>query len=227
MAPEQASAVTARAVCENSFDRRWHDLLKIAHAGTVHLLTCQAHSKHLQGTPSATNLALKIAGNKEKVQRIALMTLSRLLDKGGHQVEVQLVESGLPRIVKLRSAQSFADEDIPDLLEKLDDKLGDTAAAMSSLERYKQEVLSGALEWGPMHTSQQFWQVRDAVPAHLSFLLQKFILLLVKILAGARRSGCATGALATTLLVLQIWSRLQLHCKCKCAHEPLAVLHGA
>lgn len=94
--------------------------------------------------------------------RIALLTLSRLLNTGNAAVQAALCESGLPRIVRIRSAQSFADEDIPELLEKLDEALGSHALAMSNLELYRAEVVTGALEWGPMHSSALFWQVRLA-----------------------------------------------------------------
>jgi V-type H+-transporting ATPase subunit H len=99
------------------------------------------------------------AGNKEKVMRIALMMLERLINVGDLALEAAMVECGLPRIVRIRSAQSFADEDIPELLERLEDSLSTKVSAMSSLDKYRAEVLSGHLEWGPMHSSPQFWQV--------------------------------------------------------------------
>ena len=37
--------------------------------------------------------------------RVALLTLARLLEEGGPALEAQLVESGLPRIIRIRSAQ--------------------------------------------------------------------------------------------------------------------------
>jgi hypothetical protein len=100
------------------------------------------------------------AGNKEKVMRIALLTLSRLLEESNEHIQLQLIESGLPRIVRIRSAQSFADEDVPVLLEKLDEALSTRVVAMSNFDRYRVEALAGVLEWGPMHSNMQFWQVR-------------------------------------------------------------------
>ena len=71
----------------------------------------------------------------------------------------ELLEIARLIIDSLIVMQSFADEDIPELLETLDERLREQVVAMSSLEKYRKEVLSGQLDWGPMHTSTQFWQV--------------------------------------------------------------------
>lgn len=71
-----------------------------------------------------------------------------------------MVEAGLPRIIRIRSAQTWSDEDIPELLETLDESINTSVAAMSSFEKYRTEVLSGSLDWTPMHTNKQFWVVR-------------------------------------------------------------------
>lgn len=42
-------------------------------------------------------------------------------------------------------------------LEWLKEKLADDIKLLSSWDKYKKEVLSGSLEWSPMHTSEQFW----------------------------------------------------------------------
>jgi V-ATPase subunit H len=65
--------------------------------------------------------------------------------------------------VRIRSAQAWSDEDIPELLEALDEALNTSVAAMSSFEKYRAEVLSGALDWTPMHTNPQFWAVCAAL----------------------------------------------------------------
>jgi hypothetical protein len=122
------------------------------------------HSSFCPSPALQTSLAGQIellgAGNKEKVMRIALTTLQCLLNVGDPELEAAMVECGLPRIVRIRSAQSFADEDIPELLEKLEEALSTKVTAMSNFDKYRAEVLGGHLEWGPMHTSPQFWQVR-------------------------------------------------------------------
>lgn len=54
--------------------------------------------------------------------------------------------------------QSWGDEDIPNILQELADMLREQAAHMSSWDKYKKEVLSGSLDWSPMHTSEVFWR---------------------------------------------------------------------
>lgn len=53
--------------------------------------------------------------------------------------------------------QNWEDEDIPATLEELKESLADNIKLLSSWEKYKKEVLSGSLDWTPMHTSDQFW----------------------------------------------------------------------
>lgn len=114
---------------------------------------------------TALSTCLLAAGNKEKVMRIALMTLTQLVASTDESQQSAMVEAGLPRIVRIRSAQAWSDEDIPALLESLDESLNTSVAALSSFEKYRNEVLTGVLDWSPMHTSKAFWQVCPGLPA--------------------------------------------------------------
>lgn len=42
-------------------------------------------------------------------------------------------------------------------LEAMKEALAANIKLLSSWEKYKKEVLSGSLDWSPMHTSEQFW----------------------------------------------------------------------
>ncbi len=53
--------------------------------------------------------------------------------------------------------QSWEDEDVAAALEWLKEKLAEDIKLLSSWDKYKKEVLSGSLDWSPMHTSEQFW----------------------------------------------------------------------
>ena len=51
--------------------------------------------------------------------------------------------------------QKWDDEDVTSALEWLQEQLTANIQLLSSFEKYKKEVLSGSLDWTPMHTSQQ------------------------------------------------------------------------
>lgn len=55
------------------------------------------------------------------------------------------------------SVQSWEDEDVPAMLEDLGEALAANIKLLSSWDKYKKEVLSGSLDWTPMHTSDVFW----------------------------------------------------------------------
>jgi V-type H+-transporting ATPase subunit H len=54
--------------------------------------------------------------------------------------------------------QSWGDEDIPEVLDTIAETLREQAVHVSSWDKYKKEVLSGTLDWTPMHTSEVFWR---------------------------------------------------------------------
>ncbi|KAG1680806.1 hypothetical protein FOA52_008139 [Chlamydomonas sp. UWO 241] len=62
------------------------------------------------------------------------------------------------RTAQKEKLQNWGDEDIVELLVFLDEKLKAGIRALSSFELYKTEVLRGALDWSPMHTSDVFWK---------------------------------------------------------------------
>eukprot|EP00892_Ulva_mutabilis_P008643 jgi/Ulvmu1/6150/UM028_0006.1 len=137
----------------------------------------EAAMKQLLEAPVVEPLvALLKEGNKEKVMRIALMTLTQLVATGEEAQQAAMVDAGLPRIVRIRSAQAWSDEDIPGLLESLDDSLNTSVATLSSFEKYRQEVLTGALDWSPMHTSKAFWQENISAFEEMDFQLLRCLI---------------------------------------------------
>ena len=68
--------------------------------------------------------------------------------------------SGVFRVllrVFVARAQSWEDEDVSAALGALGEALAANIVLLSSWDKYKKEVLSGSLEWTPMHTSAGFW----------------------------------------------------------------------
>lgn len=95
---------------------------------------------------------------KEKLIRAALLALKNLLGEGEHPaLEFAVVEKGLHKVVATRLEQNWDDEDVPALLEWMQAHLEAGALAMTSLERYKKEVMTGALRRSPLHDSDAFW----------------------------------------------------------------------
>jgi len=98
------------------------------------------------------------SAQKEKVVRVGLLALRNMMDQPDLDVAADMVEAGLPKVLATRAMQSWGDEDIPEVLSSLDEKLKENMVVLSSFDKYKKEVLSGSLEWGPMHTNELFWR---------------------------------------------------------------------
>ncbi|KAL4551785.1 hypothetical protein Ndes2526B_g06049 [Nannochloris sp. 'desiccata'] len=95
---------------------------------------------------------------KEKLVRASLLALKNLLGQGDHPaLEFAVVEKGLHKVVATRLEQNWDDEDVPYLLEWMQDHLEAGALALTSLERYRKEVMSGHLRKSPLHDSEAFW----------------------------------------------------------------------
>jgi len=94
--------------------------------------------------------------NKEKVTRMSLATLKNLLDKKNNNEK--MIEAGLLKVVEKLLQNKCADEDIVSDLEALQESLQKNLTILSSWDMYKQELLSGQLEWSPVHRSEKFWR---------------------------------------------------------------------
>ncbi len=66
-------------------------------------------------------------------------------------------QSHHPRVTRIVNAvlccavQNWDDEDIPLLLEWVDEQLAEGILQLSSFERYKKELLAGTFNWSPLH----------------------------------------------------------------------------
>ncbi|KAK9908193.1 hypothetical protein WJX75_004047 [Coccomyxa subellipsoidea] len=105
--------------------------------------------------PSLVDLARH--ASKEKVVRVALLALQNLLAAPGLDLAPEMVEAALPKVVQQRLLQNWEDEDVTAALEALKEALAANIKLLSSWDKYKKEVLSGSLDWSPMHTSDLFW----------------------------------------------------------------------
>lgn len=94
---------------------------------------------------------------KEKLVRVALLALQNLLLVGPATIEFAVVDKELPKAIANRAMQHWDDDDIPTLLEWMDDQLAEGILRLSSFERYKKELLAGTLNWSPLHEQESFW----------------------------------------------------------------------
>ena len=66
------------------------------------------------------------------------------------------------------------------LLDVLGERLAENIQLLSSFDKYKREVLGGNLDWGPMHTSDQFWRENTAKLEEKDFQVIRVLLKLLE-----------------------------------------------
>jgi len=93
---------------------------------------------------------------KEKVLRITLATLRNLLNKANNDQE--MIDAGVVRIIETLANRKWGDEDLIDDINTIRDALLKDIVTLSTFDMYKKEILSGSLEWSPVHKSEKFWR---------------------------------------------------------------------
>lgn len=93
---------------------------------------------------------------KVKVIRVGLACLKNLVNKGKNNE--QMIDSELMRVLDNLSQRKWGDDDIVNNIEHLSEMLQNNIAELSSFDMYKKEVLSGQLDWTPVHKSAKFWR---------------------------------------------------------------------
>eukprot|EP01100_Stratorugosa_tubuloviscum_P014363 TRINITY_DN764_c0_g1_i1.p1 TRINITY_DN764_c0_g1~~TRINITY_DN764_c0_g1_i1.p1 ORF type:complete len:444 (+),score=172.46 TRINITY_DN764_c0_g1_i1:103-1434(+) len=94
---------------------------------------------------------------KEKVIRMGVATFKNIIGKPLNNE--QMIELGLLKIVTNLLQKKWGDEDITLDLEAITESLQLNINLLNSFDMYKQEILSGKLEWtSPCHTSDKFWR---------------------------------------------------------------------
>jgi V-type H+-transporting ATPase subunit H len=92
----------------------------------------------------------------DKVVRMSLATLRNLLDVSTNNE--QMIDCDIMKPLDNLSHKNWADPDIQDDLEVLKEALAKNIVILSSFDMYKKEVLSGNLDWTPVHRSEKFWR---------------------------------------------------------------------
>jgi len=61
-------------------------------------------------------------------------------------------------VKKIVEQKSFPDEELMEDAELLNARLAEVYEEMSTFDEYRSEVISGKLEWSPVHRSERFWR---------------------------------------------------------------------
>ncbi|RNF24461.1 putative ATP synthase [Trypanosoma conorhini] len=84
--------------------------------------------------------------------------LCRVNDGKGPAFIAEMVGVGMIKTLAQLSRRKFGDEDIGILITELKHVLEHSMEKLTSFSEYRGEVLSGELEWSPVHTSVKFWK---------------------------------------------------------------------
>jgi len=97
---------------------------------------------------------LKKSIHRDKVIRITLATLKNMLNDA--QFVEDMIAHGLVKIMAPIFNKTWKDEDIMKDAKLINDFLEAKIEELSSYEKYRAEVLSGNLQWSPVHNEQFF-----------------------------------------------------------------------
>jgi len=98
---------------------------------------------------------IKKSIHRDKVIRITLATLKNMLNDP--QFYEDMIAHGLVKIMApIFSKTTWKDEDIIKDAKVVNDFLEDKIAELSSWEKYRAEIMSGNLQWSPVHCEQFF-----------------------------------------------------------------------
>ncbi|EFC48228.1 vacuolar ATP synthase subunit H [Naegleria gruberi] len=114
---------------------------------------------------------------KEKVIRVILFIFKNLMKYP--KFVTAMVNVSVPKTLLNLQKRSFEDKDITEELKSLSENLDAHIDEISSFDDYRQEVLSGHLEWTPVHSSEKFWKENmDKMEQNNFYILRELIKLL-------------------------------------------------
>mmetsp|Transcript_57088 Transcript_57088/g.134374 ORF Transcript_57088/g.134374 Transcript_57088/m.134374 type:complete len:248 (+) Transcript_57088:528-1271(+) len=93
---------------------------------------------------------------KEKVIRMVLATFRNLLVL--EEAKSNLVDLGCLKVIDNLTTRNFSDDELQEDANAIREELEGVIQTKSTFHEYVKEVLSGELEWSPVHRSQKFWE---------------------------------------------------------------------
>lgn len=94
----------------------------------------------------------------EKCARINVALIKNLLSHSIHDINEFLIGLGLIGIVETLTKRKFKDVDINSDLDFIQNELQSTITRLSTFDQYHSEVMSGNLQWTPVHKNEIFWR---------------------------------------------------------------------
>ncbi len=142
---------------EKQSDRDLQLIYETLFCGWLLSYSVEVAEKHFTGTLIVvTTVRLMREVDKEKIRRVGLAMLRNLAGKAEH--EEAMIQAGFFKVAQQLAAKRWGDDDIVAdvqfMLARMESKMID----MTNWDRYKQELLSGQLEWSPPHKSDKFWR---------------------------------------------------------------------
>jgi V-type H+-transporting ATPase subunit H len=127
---------------------------------------------------------------KEKVIRVSLATLKNLIKKNTRFI-YDLIHVSVPRTLSNLAKRNFEDKDILEDLKEVSDTLESHIDEITSFDDFRQEVLSGHLEWSPVHQSEKFWKENlSKFEQNNFYILRELIALLDSDIAQTKAIAC-------------------------------------
>jgi V-type H+-transporting ATPase subunit H len=145
-------------------------------------MTYVKQAAELMGQSGIVPALIQVArsAQKEKVFRVAILSLKNLLSYEDLSLATDMVAAGLPKVVQTRLLQTWGDEDVKEMLLFLDEKLKEQVKLLTNFDLYRKEVVSGTLEWSPMHTSDAFWKENVGAFEDKDFQVLRMLLKLIE-----------------------------------------------
>lgn len=118
------------------------------------------YNKELAATPAvalvATLASVTRQITKEKVRRMSVASLRSLT--ACRENRHAMIACHVEKLAASLLSQKLTDQEYADDLQALATALMTEVTEMSSWDMYRTEVLSGQLDWSPVHRSERFWR---------------------------------------------------------------------
>jgi V-type H+-transporting ATPase subunit H len=132
---------------------------------------CLAHLSEWDVVTKLSEIT-KLVG-KEKVLRISFAVLVNLLNQ--QKFNEEMVATGVHKTIDALNSRTWKDDDLINDMDHVKKDLEETIILLSSFEKYQSEILSGRLEWTPVHC-EQFFRENSSKFEEKSFSLIKTLI---------------------------------------------------